>query len=84
MTLRELNGQYARLRDEIDALVGAGTYSQARLARLMGDLDRIDLELAAYRRRALYAPTLRDVVGREVALRQGQASSAERRAHVRR
>jgi hypothetical protein len=78
MTLRELNGQYAQLRDAIDALVGAGGYSQARLARLMGELDRIDLELLAYRRRALYAPTLRDVVGRDAMLRPGQAG-AERR-----
>ena len=63
MTLHELNGKYARLRDEIESLWGDGKQSQAKLARLMFELDQIDQEFAAVRRRALNAPVLREVVG---------------------
>jgi hypothetical protein len=62
MNLTQLKGRYARLRAEIDAFGNAGEPNQAKLARLMFELDRVDDELAAYRRRADAAPTLSDVV----------------------
>ena len=62
MTLNELKIKYARLRDEINALGGTGQHSEARLARLIHELDQIDHDLAAFRRLAKAAPTLRDVV----------------------
>jgi hypothetical protein len=62
MTLNELKIRYVRVRDEIDTLGRAGDQSEARRARLMFELDEIDQEFAAIKRRALTAPTLRDVV----------------------
>jgi hypothetical protein len=62
MTLTELKGKYARLRDEIDSLDAAGSYSEARRARLMYDLEQIGAQLATVNRLSLSAPTLRDVV----------------------
>jgi len=63
MTLDELKGKYARLSVEIEALAGAGAHSEAKLARLTRELDEIDREFVACRRRSEAAPTLRDVVG---------------------
>ena len=62
MTLTELKGKYARLSVEIEALAGAGSHSQAKQARLTHELEEIDREFVAFRRRAETAPTLRDVV----------------------
>jgi hypothetical protein len=62
MTLTELKGKYARLREEIDSLGAAGTYSEARRARLMYDLDQIEAQVSNVKRLSLSAPTLRDVV----------------------
>ena len=62
MTLAELKGRYARLSVEIDALADAAGHSQAKLARLSHELDEIDREFVAFRRRAAAAPTLHDVV----------------------
>jgi hypothetical protein len=62
MNLTELKGKYARLRDEIDSLGGIGGNSEARRARLLSELDQIDEEYAAVKRRSLTAPTLRDVI----------------------
>ena len=62
MTLIELKGKYARLSVEIEALAGAGVHSEAKLARLTLELEEIDREFVAFRRRAETAPTLRDVV----------------------
>jgi hypothetical protein len=62
MTLNELKGKYARLSVEIEALAGAGAHSEAKLARLTHELEEIDREFVAFRRRAETAPTLRDVV----------------------
>jgi hypothetical protein len=62
MTLNELKGKYARLSVEIEALAGAGVHSEAKLARLTHELEEIDREFVAFRRRAETAPTLRDVV----------------------
>ena len=62
MTLTELKGKYARLSVEIEALAGAGGHSEAKLARLTHELEEIDREFVAFRRRAETAPTLRDVV----------------------
>ena len=66
MTLTELKRQYARLSDEIDALAIEGVRHEARLMRLLSDLDQVHRELSERRRRTLNAPTLRDaVVGSE-------------------
>ena len=62
MTLTELKGKYARLNIEIEALAGGGGHSEAKLARLILELEEIDREFVALRRRAATAPTLRDVV----------------------
>jgi hypothetical protein len=62
MTLAELKGRYAQLSIEIDALADAGGHSEAKLARLAHELDEIDREFVAFRRRAAAAPTLSDVV----------------------
>jgi hypothetical protein len=62
MTLYELKAKYNRLSQEIDALAGSGECEQARLMRLMNELDRVHDDLAALRRRTLAAPVLRDVV----------------------
>lgn len=62
MTLNELKGKYARLSDEIDTLAADGGRSEARLMRLMSDLDEVHRELSALRLRTLCAPTLRDAV----------------------
>jgi hypothetical protein len=78
MTLIELKEKYARLRAEIDALGGAGEHSEARLARLKFELDEIDHELAAVRRRAQIAPTLRDVVSGVDAVRSISSSNEPR------
>ena len=71
MSLNELKGRYARVRNEIDSLGRAGENSEARLARLMFELDEIDQELAAFKRRNLAAPTLRDVVTGSDSVRLG-------------
>jgi hypothetical protein len=62
MTLNELKGKYQRLSVEIEALDGGGVHSEAKLARLTHELEEIDREFVAFRRRAQAAPTLRDVV----------------------
>src|SRR6266700_2971158 len=62
MTLAQLKDRYAQLSVEIDALADAGGHSEAKLARLTHDLDEIDREFVALRRRAASAPTLSDVV----------------------
>ena len=62
MTLNELKGKYARLSVEIEALADTGAHSEAKLARLTHELEEIDREFVAFRRRAETAPTLRDVV----------------------
>lgn len=62
MTLKELKGKYARLSNEIDELAAAGGHNQARLARLMNDLDQVHRELTELRVRTFAAPTLRDAV----------------------
>ena len=62
MTLNELKGKYARLSNQIDALAAEGGRNEARLMRLMNDLDEVHRELSALRRRTFGAPTLRDVV----------------------
>ena len=56
MTLNELKGKYARLRDEIDALGGIGEPGEAKHARLMRELDQVDEALAAFRELARSAP----------------------------
>jgi hypothetical protein len=62
MTLKELKGKYARISDEIDSLAASSTPNAGRLARLLAELDDVHRELAAFRRRTLTVPTLRDVV----------------------
>ena len=62
MSLNELKNNYARLRDEINSVGGAGERSEAKLARLISELDQIDQDLATFKRLARAAPTLRDVV----------------------
>jgi hypothetical protein len=64
MTLNELKGKYARLSNEIDALAANGGGHEARMLRLMNDLDQVHHELAELRRRTWTAPTLRDAVSR--------------------
>ena len=61
MTLNELIGKYARLRDEIDTL-GYGEPSEAKRVRLLSELDQVDADLAEYRRLSRTAPMLLDVV----------------------
>ena len=62
MTLNELKGKYARLSNEIDALAAEGGPHEARLMRLMNELDEVHGELSALRLRTFAAPTLRDAV----------------------
>jgi hypothetical protein len=62
MTLNELKSKYTRLSNEIDVLAGAGERNEARLVRLMAELDQVHCDLADLRRRTLAAPTLRDAV----------------------
>lgn len=62
MTLDGLKGTYARVRDEIDSLGCLSQPTEAKLSRLMSELDQVERDLAAYRRLARSAPTLRDVV----------------------
>jgi hypothetical protein len=62
MTLNELKGKYNRLSQEIDSLAGGGERHQARLVRLMNELDQVHAELSRLRRSTLAAPTLRDIV----------------------
>lgn len=62
MTLNELKSKYNRLSQEIDTLAANGEGQQARLMRLMNELDQVHGDLTALRRRTLSAPTLRDVV----------------------
>ena len=62
MTLNELKGKYARLSHEIDELAASSQRHEARLMRLLNDLDQVHQELSALRRRTLCAPTLRDEV----------------------
>jgi hypothetical protein len=64
MTLNELKGKYARLSNEIDTLAAEGGRNEARLMRLMNDLDDVHRELSALRMRTFAAPTLRDAVSR--------------------
>ena len=61
MTLAQITANFARLRAEIDAL-GRGEPSEARVARLICELDQCDRDLLAFRRLAKSAPTLRDAV----------------------
>lgn len=62
MTLKELKGKYTRLSNEIDSLATEGACNEARLLRLMNDLDQVHRELSAFRLRTFHAPTLRDAV----------------------
>jgi hypothetical protein len=62
MTLNELKGKYARLSNEIDALAAEGGPHEARLMRLMNDLEQVHRELSELRLRTFAAPTLRDAV----------------------
>lgn len=62
MTLNELKSKYARLSNEIDILAGASERNEARLVRLMTELDQVHGDLVDLRRRTLAAPTLRDAV----------------------
>lgn len=62
MTLDGLKGKYARLREEIDSLGCIVEPTEAKLTRLMCELDQVERDLAIYRRLARTAPTLRDVV----------------------
>lgn len=64
MTLNELKGKYARLSNEIDTLAAEGGRNEARLMRLMNDLDDVHRELSVLRMRTFAAPTLRDAVAR--------------------
>jgi hypothetical protein len=82
MTLNELKGKYARLSVEIEALAGAEAHSEAKLARLTHELEEIDREFVAFRRRAETAPTLRDVVS-WAELRPGRQSDFSQRASAR-
>jgi hypothetical protein len=66
MTLNELKGKYARLSNEIDTLAAEGVRHEARLMRLMSDLDAVHRELCELRMRTFAAPTLRDTVSRPV------------------
>lgn len=68
MTLNELKGKYARLSREIDSLAAeGGGQHEARLMRLMNDLDQVHRELSELRLRTFRAPTLRDAVTLPVA-----------------
>ena len=71
MTLKELNGKYARLSSEIDALAACGAQNETTLLRLLDDLDQVHQELSALRRRTLSAPTLRDELPQAVAAPRG-------------
>ncbi len=62
MTLKELKGKYVRLSNEIDSLATEGVCNEARLLRLMNDLDQVHRDLSALRLRTFSAPTLRDAV----------------------
>jgi hypothetical protein len=62
MTLKELKGKYARLREEINSFGDAGHPNHAKLARLTFELDRVEEEFATYRRRADAAPTLSEII----------------------
>lgn len=64
MTLNELKGKYARLSNEIDTLAAEGVRHEARLMRLMSDLDTVHRELWELRLRTFAAPTLREAVNR--------------------
>lgn len=64
MTLNELKGKYARLSEEIDTLAAEGVQHEARLMRLMNDLDSVHRELCDLRLRTFAAPTLREAVTR--------------------
>ena len=46
MTLNELKGKYARLSNEIDTLAADGVRHEARLMRLMNDLDQVHRDSA--------------------------------------
>ena len=46
MTLNELKGKYARLSSEIDTLAAEGVRHEARLMRLMNDLDQVHRDSA--------------------------------------
>ena len=64
MTLNELKGKYARLSSEIDTLAAEGVRHEARLMRLMNDLDTVHRELCNLRLRTFSAPTLHEAVSR--------------------
>jgi hypothetical protein len=59
---QELQSKYARLHGELASLEASGEHSKAKKVRLAWELDQIDRQLAAFRRLAQAAPTLRDVV----------------------
>jgi hypothetical protein len=63
MTLDQINANFARLRTEIDALAN-DDHSEARVARLICELDQVDRELVAFKHLAMTAPVLRDAVPR--------------------
>jgi hypothetical protein len=62
MTLNGLKGKYARLREEIDSLGCLAEPTEAKLTRLMCELDQVERDLVVYRRLAQTAPTLSDEV----------------------
>jgi len=79
MTLDQINANFVRLRQEIDALSGSGEHSEARVARLICELDQVDRDLVALKRLAKSAPTLRDAVSLpDVAAQQRQGAQAHR------
>ncbi len=80
MTLNGLKGKYARLREEIDSLGSMVEPTQAKLARLMCELDLVERDLAIYRRLAHSAPTLSDVVASLDPIARRQPGHAPRQA----
>ena len=78
MILDGLKRKYAHLRDEIDSLGCIGDPTEAKLTRLMCELDQVERDLAAYRRLAQTAPTLRDVIGPSDPSRQSQGKREQR------
>jgi hypothetical protein len=59
---QQLQGKHARLQAELASLESSGEYRKAIQVRLACELDQVDRQLAAFRRLAQAAPTLREVV----------------------
>jgi len=80
MTLNGLKGKYARLREEIDSLGCMAEPTEAKLTRLMCELDQVERDLVVYRRLAQTAPTLSDVVASVDPVVRRQLDSTPRQA----